>query len=315
MSWIQENKFVAALAGVTIVVAGGISYFAISQNGTYEGKLEEYDELRAGYERVTGLKPYPNEENLELRKLGIEKYKSAIGEVQQKISSYAVKATAAPSPQEFSDARVLMEKNLQSAFTKVETKLPSGCSFGFEKYATVQPKPETTGELAFQLGSVESLLSMLAEAKPHELINVRRKVLPIEDGVSQDKSSDGEGKLYNLMPVELSFTASEASLKSFLKKAVNSKDYFYTINAIRITNEKQKSPSLNDAEFEVSISADDSDGGMGDFDFGDDMGEPEVEPEEDEFATPGDRVLKQLLGQELLHVHVSFNLLLPTVEG
>ena len=52
------------------------------------------------------------------------------------------------------------------------------------------------------------------------------------------------------MPVELAFTASEASMRNFLKEMANSKEYLYAIRSLRIRNEKQNAPSPKDAAFQ-----------------------------------------------------------------
>ena len=51
MSWFKENKFIAILTGVTVVLAGGILSVAVSKNGEYESSLEEYEELSSAYNK------------------------------------------------------------------------------------------------------------------------------------------------------------------------------------------------------------------------------------------------------------------------
>ena len=68
-----------------------------------------------------------------------------------------------------------------------------------------------------------------------------------------------------------------------------------------------------DVEFVEENEDDDSGDTLDDFDFGD----TEVEEVVEEASTnePGARLLNQLLGQELLNVHISINMLLTLTEG
>ncbi|MGJ8676270.1 MAG: Amuc_1100 family pilus-like protein [Akkermansiaceae bacterium] len=314
MSWIKENKFVAVLAGATACIAGGISYYAVYQGKAYESKLESYEELKSEYVNISKAKPYPNEQNLELREKAIKDYQSTIEEVSSKLASYRFENSESLSPGQFSDARVEMERNLREAFKGSGTTLPAGCSFGFEKYSSVQPKPEATRKLGFQLGAIESVLNMLAETKPSALLNIKRYELPVEKtGVPEatkknTRPKNTQEELYQMMPVELGFTATEASIRDFLKKMVNSKDYFYSISSVRVKNEKQRSPAQKDVKFETASKSSNTSVSIGGFDFGDEIAQEEEVVVEEEMTEPGDQFLYQVLGEELLDFHITFNL-------
>ena len=316
MSWINENKFVATLAGVTAIISGGILFFGISQSGVYSEKLEEYDELKGSLVKMSSTKPYPNAENLATREEAMAKYESTIDSVYKELQSFKPADLKSLSPEAFSDARVAMERELRSAFTESGTTIPAGCSFGFERYASVQANALATSKLSFQLSATKSLLINLAESKPTALVNIKRNELPIETrrrggDVKEKREKGGEAKdVYQRLPMELVFTASESSVRAFLKGMVSSKDYFYNINTIRIKNESQRSPTEEDVDFPEAAS---SEGGEISFaDFGDES-EPEAEKPaaiDSSMTKASGRVLKQILGNELLHIHLSFDVLL-----
>lgn len=315
MSWINENKFAAALAGVTAVISGGILFFGVSQGGVYEDKLMEYNDRKDDLVKTSETKPYPNERGLALRKEGLVKYESLIKKVNVELQSYKPDELKALTPEEFSDARVTMERELRDLFTKNEVELPADCSFGFERYSAVQASAEATAKLNFQLSATNSLLVKLAGSKPHQLTNIKRYELPIENGVKLDEmprnrnKKDGK-KAYQRLPMELAFTGSESSVRDFLKAMVSAKDYFYSVNLLRIKNQKQISPKQQDVDFPKAVDA----SGAGNVDFADFMDEGDkggaTELAPTIASEPGSRVLNQILGAELLHVHLSFDILL-----
>ena len=155
-----------------------------------------------------------------------------------------------------------MQGDLRKAFNRIGTSLPEGCGFGFEKYAKIQAAPYATSKLNYQLGAIQWLLEKLAENEPKAIINIRRELLDVEKGPppapstkknarrGNQAANPGDEKIFEVMPVELAFTASEASMRNFLKEMANSKEYLYAIRSLRIRNEKQNAPSPKDAAFQ-----------------------------------------------------------------
>ncbi len=341
MSWIQENKFIAGLAGVTAVIGGAILYFGYSQGNAYEKKKAEYDALKDQHTRLEKSHPYPDETNLKKRRENIHQFAATIKEVKTMLERYQPGKLASPTPEQFSDAQVKMRDSLRNAFKKADTTLPEGCEFGFEKYAKVQASSSATAELNYQLGAIQWLLGKLAATKPDALLNVRRQELAIEKGAvappEPSRRTKRRGKKsnarrpkrgaspdvnpYTLMPVELAFTAKESAVREFFKEMANSKEYFYAIRSIRIRNEKQIPPAVKDAGFPEGGGAGNGGAAAGaDEPFGgsavpDDGGAaPEGEGEEgvpaSKPAADGSRILKQVLGSEKLHVYISFDIVL-----
>ncbi len=314
MSWFKENKFIAILTGVTVVLAGGILSVAVSKNGEYESSLEEYEELSSAYNKQGKIRPYPNEENLKARELEMTEYQETLGKVKTAFEKYKPATLEAVSPIQFSEARLEMEKGLLQAFEAAQTKIPGGCNFGFEKYASAQPQKDAATELFFQLGAVNSMLSNLAKAKPAELINIRRSPIQVESAKVEEASSrGGENELtYEKMPLELVFRASESSVKKFLQDVVNADDYFYMVNVIRILNDRGTAPNESDVTFTSATGDAAADvGAFAGFDLDeDDSEEPEEESDSAVASTKGAQILKQVLGDELITVYLNMDVLL-----
>jgi len=346
MSWIQENKFVAGLGGVTAVIGGAILFFGVSQGGAYEEKLEKFNELKAQYAKLEKAKPYPKAENLSDREDRITSYEEIIKEVRGLVAGYRPEKLEKMTPEQFKDIQVKMDSGLCEAFG-TDTKLPDGCLFGFEKYNTGSVKAKATAKLNYELGAIQWMLHKLAEVKPESVSNIRRVELPEENGQvavpikptrrggrargNQAKQPQiAVGRAYELLPMELSFTASEASVREFLMSLVNSDQYYYAIRGVRIRNEKQLPPNQKDADFpadfapaaaddgfralEELIDAGEDDGATGDAaaeegvveDGGDGGFADPVQPA----VAPGELILKQVLGSEQLHVHLCLDIVL-----
>jgi hypothetical protein len=352
MSWIQENKFVAGLAGATAVVGGAILFFSISQGSAYEKKLNEYKDLQGQYAQLEKAKPYPVESNLTAREDGIADYNQSIKEVRDLVAGYRPEKLEKMTPEQFKDVQVKMKADLYQIFEDAGTELPEDCLFGFEKYNIASVRAGATAKLNYELGAIQWLLTKLAETKPESISNIRRKELPEETGqVAQPETAPrrgarkgrsgrgarggqgnqvAAGRAYELMPVELTFTASESSVRDFLVEMVNSKAYYYAIRGVRVRNEKQIAPSHKDANFPADIAPAPS-GGFGAFDdlidgggegsdaaFAEEPADGAVtDAPEEEVKGPvapvipaGELVLKQILGSEKLQVHLSFDIVL-----
>jgi len=337
MDWIKENKFLSALIGCTLLFGGGIFYFGYAEGSVFDEKMGEHGTLKTTYTKLVSAKPYPDSQNLQARKDNVKEYEEVIAGLRQALDAYRPGKPSQLTPGEFSDIQLEMKGKLRQAFEKAGTSLPDNCGFGFEKYATIQAKPNAVADLNYQLGAIEWLLGKLAETRPHALINIRRVQLAVEKGVvapppppsnkrgSRNQPKQGEGqveKLFEAMPMELAFTARESSVRDFLKEMANSQQYFYAIRTIRIRNEKQTAPTVKDANFQTGRDADlnenfapaDEGNPFPGFalpgDDGEALGEAaDIAAPAPEPVTSGDHILKQVLGNEKLNIHICFDIL------
>ncbi len=341
MDWIQENKFVSGLLAATILFAGGIFYHGYSEGDAFKANMAQYGELRSRYDTLISAKPYPNEQNLKVREQVIQDYEAVIEEVRNAFYEYKADKLPKPTPGEFSDARIKMQSELRKAFNKAETSLPDDCGFGFEKYAKIQAAPYATAKLNYQLGAIQWLLEKLAENEPKAIINIRRELLDVEKGPPPAPSTKKNARrgnraanpedevIFEVMPAELAFTASEASMRNFLKEMANSKEYLYAIRSLRIRNEKQNAPSAKDAAFQNKKPANDDTGffapeendvfggfalpdvdseegnNAGDIERGDAQIGPRTEP-----MSNDEHIIKQVMGDEKINIHINFDILL-----
>jgi hypothetical protein len=135
------------------------------------------------------------------------------------------------------------------AFSEVRpqpAELPAEFSMGNESYTASPPKKEATGVLTFELEAISELMANLASASPTKLLNIYRQPLEEETG----KAFDAKGKSFRAMPVEISFTGTEATLRKFLSSLDNSEKHYYVVRTMRVVNEKLKAPTAGDTQFE-----------------------------------------------------------------
>ncbi|MGB0991093.1 MAG: Amuc_1100 family pilus-like protein [Akkermansiaceae bacterium] len=324
MSWIQENKFVAGVAGVTAVLGGAIFFFGNSKGNEFDATMKAYNAAASNNRSMERSNPYPNAANLAAKKRGVEEYESLIKDVRATLVGFGPGKLEQLSPQQFSDARTKVHNDE----SRPGTKLAEGCYFGFSKYSADIPKASATAELNYQLNATHWLLGKLAEVKPAELNNIHRELLAVEKPAPAPTPAKKKGKkckkiekAYTLMPMELTFTANEKAVRDFLQEMVNSKEYFYAIRAIRVRNDKQTAPNVSDVNFPADGGGEGA-GANEDDPFGG-IALPDDEPADgdggDEDAPPAapvikpktsERILEQVLGSEKLNVHICFDVVL-----
>jgi hypothetical protein len=246
MSWIKENPFVVTLGGVTLVGAGALIFAGSLFKGKYDAALETFTQDAAVVTAAEKLKPYPNPANRDGKAKALEDYKAEIAKLQEAFAKFGPAELAAISPQDLTGNIKAASDKIREAFTAARTEVPSNFFVGFENYtASLAPGPATP-VLNDQLGALNEMFLALAKAGPKRLINVHRPLLEEETG----KTFDPKDGSYRALPVEVTFSGSEKSLREFVSALAASQNYYYVIRTIRIANEKQTGPVPADGKFD-----------------------------------------------------------------
>ncbi len=318
----KEKSFCIVLGAVTAVCVGGLSFWAYTAGGKYTATKEQFDAVVGEIQKMESLPLYPTEENQAAKNKAILEYKGATEELVTRLKSYRPKELVNTQPQTFTDSLKKAAKEVKDAYAAAglsidEEKgaLPKSFYLGFESYTSGLAQQSATGLLSFQLAAISDLHQMLAAAKPVALNNFYRVPLEEEKGDVYTKPADA---IARSLPVEISFTCQESSLRQFLTSIVNSKKYYFVVRTMRITNEKTVGPKAQDAEFSKPESAAPA-GGDG---FGLPGGDAFVLPTDGgaAAATPApaapapakssEQILKQVLGSEKIHVFLRIDQLL-----
>ena len=340
--WIKENKFEAGLLLVVLLLVIGAFVLGSGQGKKYREHKNYYDAAVGQKKNLEAKRPYPSRENQNEYTGIVDNYRKVIGDLETALVKFRPKEFKSIEPAEFTEKLNAAITAATNTYKDARIEFPEKWKLGFETYTATPPKKDATAYLSYQLDSASWLFGALAESRPSALINVYRAELPVEKGQSMDggesatptrgkprrtrpsKSGGASSKPFYVLPLELTFRASEPSMREFLGKISSSSDHFFVIRSLRIQNEKRdKTPKRDDVEFK-----DGDDGAFGEtFDLVvPDEGEPVPDgeepagdeeplfPEDEPAAAPdlggGERILGQVLGAEELFVFLELELVL-----
>lgn len=348
MSWIQENKFTAALAGATVVGSAVLITLSAGNSGDYDAANIKLKKALKTEANMQSVQPFPSKENLEIKKANVDDYSKSSQQLQRQFAAYRPKPEEVKdiAPDGFSKIVSGYRKRLDSKFKKNNVSIPDQCVYGFEGYASKFPRPEATGELKYQMKATEWLLSELAENSPEALLNVVRPALAIESAPAKPEKKSRRSKkskkgakapvasgdpAYVAMPLELSFRSDEAGFTKFLEAIANTEKYAFVVRSMRVQNERPTPPTSGDAKF-AAPAADLAADGFGAFGGGlgfDDIAsdDEEATDAEAEVAAPEvvvpavasdddeTRLLIPVLGTEKVNVFLKLELILLSQQA
>jgi hypothetical protein len=329
---IKENKFLVVLGGITLlgVIVLGVAGFKGSSS--YKSAKENFD-MAVDDASVYERQPlYPRSENRDGKSKALEDYRQAAADLQTAFEPFRPKEIINISPQAFTDHLKKANDEVVAAFSEAGLKLPDDFFCGFERYRTSLANSEATGILDYQLDAIRHIMLTMAESGASELKNLYRQPLPEEEGGSW-QPNEKELQIARALPMEISFTASEKSLRQIVSAITKPDPYFTVIRSMRIANTKQVPPMASDAKFDT-VQADENDadapqeGFTGGFDaaFAESPDGDAAAAEDDDAAdapqpspaadSDTSRILAQVLGNEEIQVHIRLDLMkfLPAVE-
>jgi hypothetical protein len=318
----QEKKFIGILAAATVLGAGGLYFVASGGSERYSAAKEQFDAHAMDINQMQNLPLFPTPQNKEGKTQAIASFKADADALTKKLLAYRPKSMANTDPQAFTN---LLVKTAQEAKKKYadqglkidgdEGGLPKGFYLGFENYVSTPAQGTATGILTYQLDAISELHALLAAAKPKKLWNFYREPLLEEKGETYTPSP---AVPYRTLPMEISFLAPESSLRDLINGLQQSQKYFYAIRTIRIVNEKQDAPKASDVQFddeaESAEEATAEPAAVGTTFVLPEEGEPAAAaaaPAEETAEPVGnERILKQVLGAENIHVFLRIDVVL-----
>lgn len=317
MSWTKDKKFVVGLAGGTLV--GMILLYGLGSKGLerYETAKTEYEDAFAEVESYARMNPYPKAENQDSKKKSLDDYRDSLEKLQNAFDAYRPKQVKNGSPQEFTNELKASNNEVRTAFKDAGTKVPDAFFLGFETYKDGIANGKATGILQYQLDGIKHLMLALAQSRATELKNVVRPALAEETGTEYKPLPTDVARA---LPMEITFTAPEKSVREFLSAIAAMEGKFAVIRTIRISNTKKDPPRAADAKFETpAAAAAPARAADNIFDFG--AAPPPVGPQDPAqpagpvLAAPATksadtgRILSQVLGNEELHVFIRLDFL------
>ena len=315
MSWIQDNKFLVALGGGTLVGVAVLGFLGSQGSSKFEQAQTDfqtaYDEASS---HVRGPL-YPKDANRDGKKKAIDEYRASIESLQAAFDSYRPKEIKNVTPQEFTSSLIAANEEVRKAFENSETGVPEVFFLGFENYKSSLARSTSTGILSYQLDAIKDIMLSLAKAGASELKNVHRPPLEEEDG---REFKPAETATARPLPLEITFLAPEKAVREFVSSLVKADGKYVVIRSIRIANARKEPPRAADAKFEKPAAASEAGDPFGGFVL------PGEEPKPESSAAPAgeapapppaaatgssNRVLAQVLGGEELQVFIRLDIM------
>jgi hypothetical protein len=247
MSWIQDNKFIVVLSGVTLAGAAALAFVGIRESSRYTAASERYQEATSKAESSVNLPLYPTQANRDGKAKAVADYRESVGGLQTAFGKFRPEPFQNIAPQEFTTRLKSVNTEVRAAFEAAKTTVPEAFFSGFEGYTDTLARENATGLLDYQLGAAKEMLLALAAAKPTALVNLHRPRLSEEDGTAW---VGGATEAARPLPFEITFSGPEKAAREFLSALAKSDKYYYVIRTVRIANEKKTPPLSADAKFD-----------------------------------------------------------------
>jgi len=319
MSWIKDNKFAVGLGGGTLV--GAVLLYLAGAKGAsrYEKASEDFMTASGEVSSILKLQLAPKPENRDSKAKALDEYRKSVESLQSEFDAFRPKDLKNPSPQEFTDHLKAVNDEVRKAFEEAGTKVPDPFFCGFEKYKTSVAGGNMTGILNYQLDGIKSLMLALAKSGASDLKNLHRPALLEEDG---KEFKAGAADVARALPLEITFSGPEKSVRAFLSSVVKPQDQYVVIRSIRISNAKKDPPRTSDAKFERPAAA--KPAAAAESVFGGGFVLPGEEPKADDkkaapaptpapapapAAADSSRILSQVLGNEEVTVFLRLDLM------
>lgn len=315
----QEKKFVIILSVITAACSAGLYFWASSASTRYDEAKTSYEEVSTEINKYNNLQLSPTRDNIASKEKNINNFDVESNKLITELRKYGSEPVTNTDAQAFTDKLVKEVAEVKEALKKAaeengatkEVELPDGFFLGFEKYADTPAKQGATGILSYQLDAISELTRALAAAKPASIMALYRETLAEETGKEETPAKDS---IYRALPIELSFTGSEKTLRSLLDATQNSKTHFYMIRSMRVTNEKQTPPLASEARFETAATDDAGNkdapaaSPFGEFVLPGEPAEGENAKKEPAKSMTSEIILKEVLGGEKIQVFMRIDI-------
>lgn len=313
MSWIKDNTFLVGLGTATLVGTAGLGFLAIKGISRFDAAQLNYETALSEAQQYEATPLYPNDTNRDGKIKALGEYKQQVQALQTAFEPYRPKDAKSVSPPEFSNSLKAVSEELTKAFDQASIKYPPGFFCGFDEYKTKPADGGTTALLGIQLDAVKHLMLDLAKSGATELKNIHRPSLPEEKG---QKYEPGQTDVARPLPLEITFTARESAVRSFLSALTNPAQRYLVIRSLRIQNTKKEPPRVADAKIDAATAPASATPApaapAAGFVFPGDVSptSPNNDAKPETSQAESGRIAGQVLGSEELHVFLRLDLML-----
>lgn len=294
MNWFKENKFLAGLIGVTLVIGAIIVFLGLGASSDLEEVKEEIEAKDGSLKDMKSLNPFPTADHAAKKRDNLRDLLADGEKTREQILAFRPENVANIPIAEFQSNLAKSVEEVSAKFPPIEgnKSLPDRFNLGFEEYLGRSPRENATGVLDYQRRAIDWLLSELASSGKTQLKSIFRQELPLEKGQDwsgaepeakgnknrrrpkskRNRGSRGKGSAVNStmevahrMPLEIIFKASEPATRKFLASVADSEEFFFETRLWRVVNpspipKKSTKPVKEKSAFDGI----DLDGGAGD---------------------------------------------------
>lgn len=302
-NWITDNKPAATVAGAGLLLFLGLSVAGYMVNSERSGLDKK---IKAASQEIKSANAAPitpsRASNKELEK-ELNSYAKAIGNLETAYKPFVASSVLAPAtPTAFQNELKAFRDALIATCKKKNIQITDTSSWlGFQLYSTQAPSVQATPVLTFEMKAINSLANKLTDCGLTKFIKIYRSQLPIENparNTEEDEDAPAQAP-WTPMPLEIAFQGDRESVLKAMNAITDSQEYLFTVNSIRVRNERMMPPPLTNPAPAQPAAAQPQ------------AGAASLRPA-DEAAAPAEppvqQIIKPYMGKEQVFVQVSLNL-------
>ena len=252
MRGFPEDKFLRVfLVGASLLVTGSV-WLLFNAKHDWNKAVDRFSEVAAELDRLEGIAPYPNRENLEGMRILTSDYENALAGIKEELTVGHLPIQPL-APTEFqSHLRKAISAFVDKARAN-KVKLPEKFCLGFDEYAAALPNSTAAPLLGQELTQIELLLESLVEAHIDALSTFHRIPLREEQEVRSPMATaapaskgpmtnSGRQGLIERSVVEATFLSTPAAARQLINQIASISQQFFIIRLLRIRNENDRGP-------------------------------------------------------------------------
>ncbi|MEG0024806.1 MAG: Amuc_1100 family pilus-like protein [Akkermansia sp.] len=310
-NWIQENKPSVVVSGIGLVLFAGLVGAGIYASGLESDAHRAWETAKDTIESHTTQAMPPTAEVVKEVKAQLKDYQADMKDISAFFAPFREASIKGESDgQAFQNSLKQQRETWLALCQNKKVIVKNEASWmGFDAYRASAPQTTAAPLLAFEKQGMGYFLTELTNSGATKIISVYRAPLPeelVEEKSKDDKKkpkarrSAAPDKDYQLLPFEVTFEGDRQSIVTFLNTISSSEKYFFTINALRVRNEKQILPTISAPKVTTSAPA-----GVG---LAITPDKAQTKDKEEDAPVDAQEILKPFIGNEKILVHLASNL-------
>ncbi|MCF6311868.1 MAG: Amuc_1100 family pilus-like protein [Verrucomicrobiales bacterium] len=240
----KGNQFYIVFGVIAVVLLGAAGFYCYKGFDTYKAAGGEFETRRTALLRLKRSEPYPNEENLNAITKEVTEYEGEIKGLFKILDRFQQPLNTTVNDTQFPQILKSKIEAFKALAKEKGIKINEEDKFymAMDAYRTTLPDPKAVPLLDYELGAIEYLLNILAEAGITQLIDLDRELLPIEmpaNGNNAAAPLEGSAVAAKY-PVSLTFETKHPAFEKLINQITNDDKYFFILRALRVDNSEKE---------------------------------------------------------------------------